>query len=109
MELCNNNTCGSIINGHRRPWVTRMALSTDTSSVGRPHILHSRTSTGVDRIDLKVQFSEHGTPDSYITKPTIQSKTEILIHNENIFQPSFNILKVVFSLIIEHLTFTPTT
>jgi hypothetical protein len=87
MELCNNNTCGSIINGHRRPWVTRMALSTDTSSVGRPHILHSRTSTGVDKIDLKVQFSEHGTPDSYITKPTIQSKIEILIHNEIIFQP----------------------
>jgi hypothetical protein len=34
---------GSIIRGHRLPRVTRMALSVDTLSVGRPLICHSRT------------------------------------------------------------------
>lgn len=53
-------TCGSIIKGHLRPRVTKIPLSTETSSDGRPQIFHSRTSTGVDKIARRVQFSEHG-------------------------------------------------
>jgi len=43
------------ISGQRLPRVTRMPLSMDTSSVGRPYMFHSRTSTG----DASVARSEH--------------------------------------------------
>jgi hypothetical protein len=67
--ICINNfllTCGSIINGHLWPLVTKIPLSTDTSSDGRPQIFHSRTSTGVDKMARSVQFDEHGIFSFYI-------------------------------------------
>mmetsp|Transcript_24000 Transcript_24000/g.78086 ORF Transcript_24000/g.78086 Transcript_24000/m.78086 type:complete len:227 (-) Transcript_24000:1255-1935(-) len=52
--------CGSIKSGQRFPRVTRMPLSMDTESVGRPQMFHSRTSTGDASVPRSVQSADTG-------------------------------------------------
>ena len=57
--------CGSIIRGQRLPRVTKMPLSMDTESVGKPHMFQSRTSTGLARTPRSEQSSDTGMSSSW--------------------------------------------